>query len=233
MDAEKNINDSYHRFITSTLLEYGVTLFGVADLSGIPTLRDTSGDWFASAISFAVRMNPEIMVGIRSGPNQAYADEYARVNIKIDSIAASLVTEIQATGFEARTLSASKRTDPINIKGDFPHKTAATRAGLGWVGRNCLLITRKHGPWIRLGTVFINLPLDCETPLKKIYCGTCKLCVEACPAGAIVGNHWTPDTPREKLLDVFCCDKWKMENYFRFHNGHNCGICAAVCPFGK
>ena len=131
MDAEKNISDSFHRQITSTLLENGVTLFGVADLSGIPAFRDTSGDWFPSAISFALRINPEIMVGIRSGPNQAYADEYARVNIKIDSIAASLVTEIQAMGFEVRTLSASKRTDLLTSKMIFPTKPRQPMPVLG------------------------------------------------------------------------------------------------------
>jgi epoxyqueuosine reductase QueG len=108
-------------------------------------------------------------------------------------------------GFEAGTFSASERKDPINIKGDFPHKTAATRAGLGWVSRNCLLITRKHGPWIRQGTVFTDLPLDCETPLKKSYCGTCKQCVEACPAGAIVGNQWILLNPLLMFFRFMVC----------------------------
>jgi len=61
---------------------------------------------------------------------------------------------IQNQGFQALALAASDRTDKVNIKGGFPHKTAVTRAGLGWIGRHCQLITRKFGSWIRLGTIF-------------------------------------------------------------------------------
>jgi epoxyqueuosine reductase QueG len=233
MDDQTNIALSFHRKIAEKLSNHGVTLFGVADLNGISTLPDQSGHSFPRAISFAMRMNPDIMASIQDGPNQAYADEYARANDNIDATAAALVAEIQTLGFEARTFSASKRTDTVNIKGEFPHKTAATRAGIGWVGRNCLLITKKFGPWVRLGTVFTHLPLECAKPLTKNHCGKCRQCVDACPAGAIAGNYWTPGIQRDKLLDVVGCDQWKKKHYFHFHNGHNCGICAAVCPFGR
>ena len=233
MDDQTNIDLCLHRKLAEKLSNHGVTLFGVADLNGISTLPDQSGHSFPRAISFAVRMDPDIMASIQGGPNQAYADEYARANDNIDAAAAALVSEIQNLGFEARTFSASKRTDAVNVKGEFPHKTAATRAGIGWVGRNCLLITKKFGPWVRLGTVFTHLPLECAKPLKKNHCGKCRQCVDACPAGAIVGNYWSPGIQRDKLLDVVGCDQWKRKHYFHFHNGHNCGICAAVCPFGR
>jgi len=233
MDTETSNHNIYCGQIASKLLEFDVTCFGVANLEGIPNFRDKGGRNFPRAISFAVRMNPDIMAGIRTGPTQSYADEYTRANEIIDTAAAALVVEIQELGFEARTFSASERTDPINIRGEFPHKTAATRAGIGWVGRNCLLITRKYGPWIRLGTVFTHLPLDCAKPLTKNHCGKCRQCVEACPAGAIVGNPWKPGIQRDALLDVACCDQWKKKHYYQFHKGHNCGICAAVCPFGR
>jgi epoxyqueuosine reductase QueG len=233
MDDQTNIALSFHRKIAEKLSNHGVTLFGVADLNGIATLPEQSGHSFPRAMSFAMRMNPDIMASIQDGPNQAYADEYARANDNIDAAAAALVAEIQSLGFEARTFSASERMDTVNIKGEFPHKTAATRAGIGWVGRNCLLITKKFGPWVRLGTVFTHLPLECAKPLTKNHCGKCRQCVDACPAGAIAGNYWTPGIQRDKLLDVVGCDQWKKKHYFHFHNGHNCGICAAVCPFGR
>jgi len=233
MDAQTTIDLSFHHKIAAKLFEFGVTLFGVADLKSISTIPDQTGRSFPRAVSFARRMDPAIMASIQGGPNQAYADEYARANDNIDAASAALAAEIQKLGFEARTFSASKRTDSKNIKGEFPHKTAATRAGIGWIGRNCLLITKKYGPWVRLGTVFTHLPLDCAKPLMKNLCGKCRKCVDACPAGAIVGNYWAPGIQRDELLDVLCCDKWKKEHYFHFHSGHNCGICAAVCPFGR
>jgi epoxyqueuosine reductase QueG len=172
------------------------------------------------------------MVHIQNGPNQAYADEYDRVNRHINGLSAALSAEIEARGFHAKPLAASVRSDVVNIKGDFPHKTAATRAGLGWIGRHCQLITRSFGSWIRLGTVFTDLALRCGPAAEKNFCGKCRRCVEACPAGALTGSAWHPGLPREDLLDVRACDQWKKKHYFQYHHGHNCGICSAVCPYG-
>jgi len=225
-------NCSY-KLVSRIFLSNEVSLFGVADLQGIAKLIGDDGLSFSRAISFAVPMNPEIMASIKQGPNRAYADEYEKVNKKINFISSTLVSHIKESGYSARAVPASERTDPIHILGDFPHKTAATRAGLGWIGRNCQLVTREHGPWLRLGTVFTNLPIKYGEPVIKSHCGSCKVCVQACPADAIVGNAWRPGVSRNTLLDVFRCDKWKKENYHQFHKGHICGICAAVCPFGK
>ena len=176
-------------------------------------------------------MTPAIMAGIQQGPNQAYADEYARVNVLINQTADRLTAEIRSNGFRAQALAASERTDPVNIKGDFPQKTAATRAGLGWIGRHCQLITRNFGSWVRLGTVFTDMKLTSGSPVERSYCGTCTRCVEACPAGALQGSAWVAGMPREKILDPAVCDRWTKEHYYQYHKGHNCGICSAVCPY--
>jgi epoxyqueuosine reductase QueG len=219
--------------ITEFLLARGIDLFGFADLRSVGSLADEAGQSFPRAVSYAVPMDAEIMAGIKRGPNRQYAEEYARVNRKIDSLSQAMAEILMAKGCSSKALPASARTDTVHMRGDFPHKTAATRAGLGWIGRNCQLITKTHGPWVRLGTVFIDLPIEIDRPIRKSLCGECRECVEACPAGALVGNLWTPGIPREKLLDVRRCDEWKKKHYPHFHQGHNCGICAAVCPFGK
>jgi epoxyqueuosine reductase len=210
----------------------GITLWRTADLRDLATPRDETGRNFPFALSWAIPMNPRIMAGIRNGPNQAYADEYARVNRHITATAAALSAEIHARGFRSQPLAASDRTDTVNIRGDFPHKTAATRAGLGWVGRHCQLITRPFGSWVRLGTVFTDMELPCGPPIVRNFCGRCMRCVDACPAKALKGAGWHPGVPREEILDVQACDRWKKEHYAHFHGGHNCGICSAVCPYG-
>jgi epoxyqueuosine reductase QueG len=210
-----------------------ITLWGAADLRNFSTPSDQTGKKFPFAISFVIPMNPKIMDSIKKGPNQEYADEYARVNNHINELANTLSVELKARDFRSLPLAASVRSDPVNIKGDFPHKTAATRAGLGWIGRHCQIITRPFGSWIRLGTVFTDIELACGTPIKKSFCGNCMICVEACPAKALKGNKWYPGLAREEILDVQACDRWKKEQYFQYHNGHNCGICSAVCPYGQ
>ena len=211
---------------------HAIALWGAADLKAFSTPLDPAGHRFPRAISLAVPMAPDIMVSIQSGPNLAYADEYARVNERINTLSAELAAEINRRGAQALALAASVRSDPVNIRGDFPQKTAATRAGLGWIGKNCQLITRPFGPWVRLGTVFTDLELPCGLPVERNFCGRCTSCIDACPAGALQGGVWHPGLPREAILDVIKCDQWKKEHYYQFHKGHNCGICSAVCPFG-
>lgn len=210
----------------------GISLWNAADLRSFSTPLDRNGKNFPFAIAWATPMNPQIMVSISSGPNQQYADEYASVNKRINELSEALSVEIERRGHQSKPLAASDRSDAVNIKGDFPHKTAATSAGLGWIGRHCQLITRPFGPWVRLGTVFTDLALPCGRPIERNFCGKCKRCVEACPAKALTGNAWQPGLPREEILDVLACDQWKKEHYFDYHKGHNCGICSAVCPYG-
>jgi len=212
--------------------DHGIVLWGAADLREFSTPTDGTGRGFPSALSWAMPMNPQIMAGIQNGPNRAYADEYTRVNQRINELAGELGSIIQLRGFRAQALAASERTDTVGIKGDFPQKTAATRAGLGWVGRHCQLITRPFGSWVRLGTVFIDMEIPCGPAVERSFCGNCRRCVEACPAKALKGSAWTPGLQRNAILDVRACDRWKKEHYFQFHKGHNCGICSAVCPFG-
>ena len=228
----KSTAASNHLWIDKWMQAHKIERWGVADLRDFATPRDPEGNRFPIALSWVIPMNPKIMASIQKGPNQAYADEYSRVNKRINEVARLLADMLKTRGFQALALAASDRTDKVNIKGDFPHKTAATRAGLGWIGRHCQLITRKYGSWIRLGTVFTDIDLPFGSPVERHFCGRCMHCVEACPAKALTGNAWYPGLSREKILDVQACDRWKKENYFQFHKGHNCGICSSVCPFG-
>ena len=145
---------SFPSWITSWMTGHNIHQWGIADLRRFNTPRNNGGQRYPAAISVALTMDPQIMVTVQQGPNQDYANEYNIVNEHINSLSVNLATEIIRRGYDARPLEASERTDKINIKGDFPHKTAATRAGLGWVGRHCQLITRPYGSWVRLGTVF-------------------------------------------------------------------------------
>ncbi len=225
-------SQSFPFWLTSWMQTRRILLWSAADLRGFSTPDDATGRGFPFALSWAVPVNPLIMADIRHGPNQAYADEYAGLNALINDLAEKLAAEIRVRSFRAQPLAASERTDSVNIKGDFPHKTAATRAGLGWIGRHCQLITRKYGPWIRLGTVFTDMTLPSGPPVERSFCGRCTSCVAACPAGALKGKAWYPGLPREEILDVHACDSWKKEHYFQYHKGHACGICSAVCPYG-
>ena len=205
-------------------------IFGFADLKGI---LDQQFQDYTHAVSLALKVNPVIVDSIASGPNQAYCDEYKRVNEQLDWLSSLIESEIIGNGHKARAIPSSERTDLIGIKGEFPHKTAATRAGIGWIGKSSLLVTKRNGPRLRLSTVLTDYPLKSNTPVEKDFCGKCTRCIEMCPAGAIFGKGWKPGIERIQLIDVQRCDNWKKENYAEYCDGHVCGICVSVCPFGR
>lgn len=173
------------------------------------------------------------MEQLSQGPTDAYSVLYEQVNLRIDALAAEIVREFQKTGHQAWAIPSSTRSDPVNIRADFQHKTAATRAGLGWVGKNCQLLTTSWGPWIRLGTVLTDAPIEPAEPISKSLCGKCTKCIEACPAKALKGENWHPGIKRDLILDAWACDRYKKKHFYKFHGGHNCGICTQACPFGQ
>jgi epoxyqueuosine reductase len=205
-------------------MSHGFAFIGNTTLSKYPELP--------YAVSILIQLDKAVAAAVVDGPNATYYAEYINRNNALDAVSRQVAAYIANRGYRAVAIESSKRTDHVNIKGDFPHKLAAIKAGLGWIGRSSLFLTRTHGPWIRLTTVLTDLTLAQEVPLSKNYCGKCRKCVEACPAGALVGNTWTPGLPREELVDVHRCDNWKIEHYSEF-NAQVCGICMAVCPYGQ
>lgn len=204
-------------------------IYGFADLDGLlpPPLAK-----YPQAVSFAVRMDDSLMDSVHNGPSAPYYAEYTRVNVLIDALAAEIAGELERGGWEAHAVHSSQRTDAVAIAGEFPHKTGAVRSGLGWIGRNCQLVTRSFGPRVRLGTVLTNCPLGSPAaPTERSFCGDCDACVQVCPTQALTGAKWHPGDAREKLLDASRCDAWKKTNYAAY-DGNVCGICTSACPMG-
>ncbi len=206
------------------------SIFGYADLTGF---MPNHLNRFDRAVSFGLIMDPKIMVGVGNGPTRAYANLYTRINRKLDSLSELIALEIKEGAWQSWAIPTSVRSDPVNLKGDFPHKTAATRSGLGWIGKNAQLVTKSVGPWLRLSTVLTDLPLPTGKLIEKSSCGKCDQCVTACPAGALHGALWIPGMARDKIIDVRACDRYKKAHFFAYNQGNNCGICSAVCPLGQ
>ena len=121
--------DIFPDWLVNWMAAKDVNLWGAADLRDFDTPAYKTGKRFPYALSMAFPINPNNMVTIQNGPNQAYADEYSRVNTRINTLSEALATEFRNRTISSLHLAASVRTDPVSIKGDFPHKTAATRAG--------------------------------------------------------------------------------------------------------
>lgn len=89
----------------------------------------------------------------------------------------------------------------------FFQKLAAHLAGLGWIGKSCLLITPEHSPHVRWVTVLTDPPLlPTGTPMEQ-KCGACTACVDICPQHAFIGRSFCSEEPREARFDVAAWDR--------------------------
>ncbi len=107
-------------------------------------------------------------------------------------------------------------------------------AGLGWIGKHSLLLSRKHGSWFFIGVIITDLELDADRPMKD-YCGDCTRCVDACPTGAILPgksvdasrciSFLTIENREARIPEEFrgCMQNWAF----------GCDICQDVCPWNS
>jgi epoxyqueuosine reductase QueG len=106
-------------------------------------------------------------------------------------------------------------------------------AGLGWIGKNCLLITSVYGPRIRLSSILTNAPLPATNNPIEQRCDTCRACVEICPAAAIKGRNYQFRESREERFDFRKCQSYFEELEKDTSKKAVCGMCLYICPFGK
>lgn len=114
-------------------------------------------------------------------------------------------------GYGAYALSddnqiADAAFDAESIRTYLPLKTIAVKAGMGWVGRNVLLITPERGCGQHIGAVLTDASVTAINPaVMQSRCGNCHKCVDVCKPGALKGLNWSPETDRDELLDVRKC----------------------------
>ncbi len=188
-----------------------------------------------SAITVMVRLSDFIVDEISGRPTHTYFHHYRSVNFLIDQITLRCVLLLQEWGQKAFAVPASQTvaTEQEKYSSVFQHKTAATRAGLGWIGKSGLLVTPEYGPRIRMGTVLTDMELPYGQPVTEGSCGNCKLCVTSCPAMALHGVNWEAGMQREQMVDAHACSVHMHDSYRHIGRGSVCGICMRVCPFGS
>jgi epoxyqueuosine reductase len=124
------------------------------------------------------------------------------------------------------------QTDERSLIASFSFKYAAVQAGLGWIGKSGVLVTKQFGPRVRLAAILVDYPLECGHPMTKSLCGDCYACVDACPYGAIKGINWNISIQREELLDYQLCNQKRSEYIDKMGRKHTCGYCILACPWG-
>ena len=164
---------------------------------------------------------PEPGAGEGRLPRYAWRDHYAELRVKLDALGRLL-------GGDYRVLVDAN---------DHVDRAGAARAGIGFFGKNTLLITRTHGSWVVLGTLVTEAEIETgsggEAGPHGLDCGSCELCIDACPTGAIV---------EPGVLDSsLCLSYWTQTAKpvpveYREELGprvYGCDICQEVCPWNR
>jgi len=208
----------------------GASLVGFADMSGLAT---TLTNGLPRAISIGVRLDPAVIREIGKGPTRRYFAEYQRVNALLAELCDRAAAFLTDAGFRAEPAqTTTEHFDPKTLSMPLQHKTVATRAGLGWIGKSALLITKQYGSAVRLGSVLTDAPLETGEPVNTSGCGACRRCVEHCPAGAIVGDNWELGSPREAIYAAPTCRvKARELSNAQGIEATICGICIHACPW--
>ena len=195
-------------------------------------------------ISIAVRVSDSVLIGVIVGPTRHYLHHYKMLNLLLDQTALKLTLAIQETGYNALPIPASQIIDWEKQTAHLSHKMIALRAGIGWIGRNNLLVHPEFGSKIRLATILTNMPFKTDNPppphppvvkggqggfiegmdglLGEENCRSCRKCIEICPVSAIGETH-------KEWNKAACLEKLKY-----FAKAHNvgqyiCGLCVKVC----
>jgi epoxyqueuosine reductase len=111
-------------------------------------------------------------------------------------------------------------------------REGAVRSGVGFYGKNTMLITRRHGSWVVLGTLITTAEIDATTPLE-LDCGSCTLCIDACPTGALDEPGAVDST---KCLSYWTQAPAPIPDDYRIELGaqvYGCDICQDVCPWNR
>ena len=229
-----------HR-IESVTRSLGADFFGVADLaSANDAILEQGGAvvaGFPYAVSIGITIFDTIVDRLEQRADQAVAIDYRHhcydvINQRLDQITSRLSSLLQRDGYRVLPVPASQRVNHKKLCGTFSHKMAAHLAGLGWIGKNCLLVTPERGPRVRWATVLTDAPLKVTGEAMAEQCGACEKCVQICPVNAFTGRAFRETEPREARYDASKCDRYfaKMKESGKVAV---CGMCLYICPYGR
>lgn len=221
---ETHCRNSNYLSLKKFAQEQGVDLFGVADINAVKhefSLPEKSLQKLERAVCLGVRLSRSVLQEIENAPTRLYFHHYKTVNALLDQTALKISNFIQNKGFLAMPIPASQILDWQNQKAHLSHKKIGVLAGLGWIGRNNLLVNKKLGSQFRVVSILTDMPLKVDEPLKE-NCNNCRACIAICPAKAI-----GEDAPA--FDHIRCFEKLKEFQKQKLVDQYICGICVNAC----
>jgi len=214
------------------LADEGCVIIGFADLT---CLEPEPRQGFDSGVVFGLTYTGEALrANLVADDMRAYHAEYTDLSARVTALTGALERYLVDRGHQALGRPPSAITRDADLRTPLPHKTVATLAGLGWIGKCATLVTTAAGSGLRLGVVLTDAPLAHGTPVTTSRCpATCTACVDVCPTGAPLGPQWSVGVDRAEFFDAHACQDAARARAMALLGTEVilCGLCVAVCPF--
>ena len=216
--------------LKNLLLENGAQQVGFADISDVTII-----DGYNSGVVFYITYPKDIIRRMTNAPTMEYVYELVDMNSKLDNLGMLCEEFLIENGYHAHAQTKKRLGHDFgeNNSFDLPHKTFATKAGLGWIGKSALLTTYDYGSALRLSSVLTDAPLDYGKPVLESKCGSCNVCKDACFGGAISGKEWNYKLYRNEFFNDKKCEKYALK-VSKINLGKEdtvCGKCIFACPY--
>ena len=216
---------SHYEELKRFALRKGASLFGVAETLALEekfySLSPRALQGLDRAIAMAFHLSDRVIEDVVDGPTKLYFFHYQRVNVLLDELALKITNFIQDRGWQALPIPASQIIDWEKQRAHVSHKHVALQAGLGWIGRNNLLVSPQFGARLRLVTVLTSMPLKIDEPLAW-GCDNCRACISSCPSRSI------KERP-EDFDHIGCYHQIKALVKAAGISQNICGLCVRAC----
>ena len=196
-------------------------------------MGDPSSLGFRSAISLATEIPEDAVRSAKDAPSISLREAYKQNNKCLKQASAAIAALIQEAGFQARLVDPAARVDAERLLGPISHKAVALRAGMGWIGKNGLLITERFGPRVRIGTVLTDIPVAGQDKVLQNKCGDCTACIEQCPTRSLKSSSFEErPSNRDEVIDWAKCGRYEAALIGDGSKPEKaCGRCIVNCPY--
>jgi epoxyqueuosine reductase QueG len=229
------LNNQIAELLTPHYIDY----LGFADLGPYQGELTQAGgpivDGYQSGISIGIALPNSIVDHLPQRHDINVSCEYRLhaydiINERLNLVASMLASFLNGKGYRTLPIPAADHTE--DGKSTVSHKMIAHIAGIGWIGKSCLLVTPDHGPRVRFISLLTDAPLKTVNNPIEQKCGGCTQCTQICPVGAIKGKNYAQGEARDERLYFDKCNSY-FEQMKKDRPYAVCGMCLYACPNGR
>lgn len=223
LESEDNMIE---KSIRNILMKYPQVLYGYTSIE-----YSNFSNEYKSALVIAVPYDKQLT--LKNYSEVEFENTIGRARETIHTILKSIEELLQYQMINYY-IPPEAQNDETELVAPFSFKFAAIKSGIGWIGKNDVVITERYGPRIRLSAILIDYSFTHGKPYLESHCPKdCNLCVNICPYRAVKGTIWNVNTYRDIIIDYHLCNE-KRSLFKKEHGRKNaCGLCMVACPYGE